>query len=216
MAQRETAVLPIIIFDFDGTIADTAPLIRNFLDATMKKQGLTPVTDGELAELRNYPLRKIVEDLKLGRVELWRLVRALKKEIRDAIDDLELIEGMTDVLATLRLKGYSLGIVTSNDSAIVEQFFAQHNIPPFDFVLGGNGPFAKDRALKSARKKYATESQVCVYVGDETRDIDAARGADMPCIAVTWGFNSHQALHALAPDIVVNTPIEIVHYLDSL
>lgn len=216
MSQREMAVLPIVIFDFDGTIADTAPLIRNFLDVAMQKQGLSPVTDGELEELRNYPLRQIVKDLKLGRVQLWRLVRALKKEIREASDRLELVDGMAELLSTLRLQGYSLGIVTSNDSTLVEQFLAQHNIPPFDFVLGGNGPFVKDRALRSAQKKYAIDHQVCVYVGDETRDVDAARSAGIPIIAVTWGFNTKQALNQLEPDTIVDNPSEIVTYLKSL
>jgi phosphoglycolate phosphatase len=216
MSRPPTAELPIIIFDFDGTIADTAPHLRGFLDNLMVKQGLRKVSKSELNNLRDYPLRQIVKDLNIGRLKLWGLVRSLKKEIRDVITEIDVVAGMPELLRELKDKGYTLGIVTSNDRKLVEQFIAQHNIEHFDFILGGNGPFVKDRALKSARKKFAEARQTCIYVGDETRDIDAARGADMPVIAVTWGFNSELALRQLEPDTIVNTPHEMAKYVAGL
>ena len=74
----------------------------------------------------------------------------------------------------------------------------------------GHGIFGKDKAIKEVIKKYKFTANELIYIGDETRDIEAAKKSKVKVIAVGWGFNSPEVLIAHQPDFFVETPRELV------
>jgi phosphoglycolate phosphatase-like HAD superfamily hydrolase len=65
-------------------------------------------------------------------------------------------------------------------------------------------------------RKESLNPEEVVYVGDETRDIEAAKKSQIKVIAVTWGFNSKQVLAAQNPDFLIDRPEELIKVIESL
>ena len=119
--------------------------------------------------------------------------------------DLRPIPGIADALRELRRRGYRTGVLTSNSEANVRAF-ASHNSLEFDFVYGGGQLFAKDELLKKMMEESHLSRDQMIYVGDETRDIEAAKKVNVKVIAVAWGFNSTKILNQYHPDQLIHLP----------
>ena len=118
-----------------------------------------------------------------------------------------LFEGMDQALARLNQAKYELFIVTSNSTRNVERFLASRGIlGEFKKVYGGAGLFKKSRLIKKVLKSNRISHESAVYVGDEVRDIEAAKLVDMPVIAVSWGYNTEQLLLQHQPTVLARTP----------
>ena len=83
----------------------------------------------------------------------------------------------------------------------------------FDAIVGGVSLFKKAGELKKIKKQYSIDHNDIVYVGDETRDIIAAKKVGVRSVAVSWGYNSESALKDLQPDILVKTPEQLAKEL---
>lgn len=79
----------------------------------------------------------------------------------------------------------------------------------FDFVDGGARILGKGRRLRSILQRYRLKPSEVFYVGDEMRDIRAARQVGMQSIAVTWGFNTPTALQSFQPDFLIDHPSQL-------
>jgi len=80
----------------------------------------------------------------------------------------------------------------------------------FDFIYSDGSLFGKGKILKRVLKKYEFFKRNVVYVGDEVRDIDAAREAGIKIVSVSWGFNSKEVLGSNKPNYIVDTPAELL------
>lgn len=65
-------------------------------------------------------------------------------------------------------------------------------------------------------RKYGIRPEETIYVGDETRDIEAARKTNIEIIAVSWGYNSKQLLEKQKPDFLIDKPRQLVDILEGL
>ena len=91
-----------------------------------------------------------------------------------------------------------------------------HNLEDcFDIACTQASLFGKHRMLKHCLKRYGLSAAETVYVGDETRDIAAARACGVKAIAVGWGFNSRPALLNVQPDAVATQPADLLTLLIS-
>jgi len=119
--------------------------------------------------------------------------------------------GLVEALKTLKEKGFSLGILTSNFQKNVELFLKKNNLEIFDFIYSDNSPFllGKGDKLKKLIEKNHWRQDEVVYVGDETRDVEAAKKAGVKIISVSWGFNSKKILQKQQPDFLINKPEEL-------
>ena len=200
-----------IIFDFDGTIADTMEEGRRIFNAIAPDQGIKTIAKEDMEGFRGYSINEFIAHMGISKLKLPVFIARGTMMMRKSIGGLPLIEGMEDVLKKLRPEVQHFGILTSNAVENVEVFLESHGIRGlFDFIWSTSKLTGKSRYLLSAKKQYQLKAEEILYVGDEVRDLKAAKKAGVGSLGVTWGFNSRAALEAEQPDHLLDTPAELL------
>jgi phosphoglycolate phosphatase len=208
--------IKLIIFDFDGTIADTHDALLKIANRLSSEFGYQPLNAMELELLKNLSSREIIKQSRISPMKLPFLLKRVKIELGKEIQDLSPISGIEMALARLKKEGYQLGILTSNRKTNVITFLEKNNmLSLFDFIFSEVSLFGKHKVLERILKQYRLNSQEVVYVGDETRDINAARKSRVKAFAVGWGFNSPAILAQHQPDCLVDCPAQLVEALGN-
>ncbi len=201
----------VIIFDFDGTIADSFGTFVAITNRLAIEYGFPILGPEEVQHFRNLSSREIIQQSKVPRLRLPFFLRRFRREFNSEVCNLQAIPGMKEALRALKLRGNRLGIVTSNSEENVRQFLRSQGLDAlFDFVGGGLPLFGKERVLRQIIRKNQLNPAQVIYVGDETRDVEAARKTAIKVIAVGWGFNTSQALARHQPDFLIQRPGELV------
>lgn len=207
--------LPVIVFDFDGTIADTLDAIVTIANRLAPEFGFTPVSQREVESYRNLNAREVIRRSRIPLVKIPFLIRRVQAELNREIQHLKPIIGVMSVLTTLRQRGHRLGIVTSNSSVNVTTFLKKQGLESmFDFIHSGATLFGKSRIMKQLLAREGLTPGEIIYVGDETRDIDAAQAVKITMISVAWGFNTAETLARHHPDFLIHHPYELLELLD--
>lgn len=204
-----------LIFDFDGTLADSLPLlIALFYEITKSEQQFSAA---EIERLRNMPAQRVIKELGVPLYRVPRLLIHGRNQLTKHIDDLAAIDGIVPVVKKLHKKGFKLYIVSSNSTHNIQLFLDRYGIGAyFEHIYGGVGIFGKASALKSVMKREKLDRGSCVYIGDETRDIEAARKAGVAAISVSWGFNGKQILQEYQPDALVDLPGDLLKATEAV
>jgi phosphoglycolate phosphatase len=201
----------VIIFDFDGTIADTVDALVSIANRLAIEFGYIQITANELTLLRNLTSREIIKYSGVSLLKIPFLVKKVKGELKTKIKELEPISGVTEALITLHNQGYRLGIITSNSQENVNEFLKYHHLDYlFEFIHSGVTIFGKTTIINNVLRQRQIKPQTVIYVGDETRDIEAAKKANIKVVAVSWGFNSPDALAKQNPDFLIHHPSELL------
>lgn len=208
--------MKVIIFDFDGTIADSFEAVWKISNKLAAEFGYPVTQADDINPLKNLSSKEIIKLSKLSPLKIPFLVRRLRQELSHEIPHLQTFPGMALVLRSLHQQGDRLGIVTSNSRENVIAFLAAQNLlDVFDFVESGLALFGKDRVIQHVVKRQRLNLADVIYVGDETRDIEAVQKLGIPIISVTWGFNSSQVLAAENPDFLISQPEDLLQILSS-
>lgn len=207
----------VIIFDFDGTLADTLEALVAITNRLAIEFGYKTVNSEEVKKLQNLSSQEIIRYSKIPILKLPFLVRRVKNELREEIYHLKPIQGIEEALLALKQDGNQLGIVTSNAEANVLTFLKHHGLHElFEFIHSGTSLFGKNKVLKRLLSQKQIDPDSVLYVGDETRDIEAAKQVKIKSVAVSWGFNSRQALARQNPDFLISQPHELLAIAQSL
>lgn len=199
----------LVIFDFDGTLADSMGWMAELLNAMAPRHGYRQVGPKELEELRGLGNREIIS--RLG-VQTWRLpfiAADARKRSAEAADRIQLFEGAADLLAELASSRIEVAIVSSNSEATIRRILGPANAGHVNHYRCGTSLFGKAPELKRLARRLALEPRSVLCVGDETRDIDAARAAGLPAAAVTWGSARPGILRDYKPDFIANSFAEL-------
>jgi HAD superfamily hydrolase (TIGR01509 family) len=202
--------IKIIIFDFDGTIADSFSVLAEIINELSRAEGFGVFSADQIEKARDLPMREIIFKLKISKWKLFFLARKIQKQFAQKILQVQPIAGIIPVLQELKKRGYMLGVLSSTRKDILEQFMRNNKIDVFTFVHSERNLFGKAKILKKILKEYQFEPSEAIYVGDESRDIDAAKEARMRVVAVGWGFNSRKMLERKQPDYLLNEPNELL------
>jgi len=207
----EAAPAPeILLFDFDGTVADTLIVAHGILNDMSAEFGFRSLPAEEIETARMMGTREFIRHLGISNWRVPVIVRRGLQLLHERIDLIEPIPGIPDVLAELHGGGHRLGILTSNSEENVRDFLNRHDLPYFDFIRTSSKLFGKSREMKRIIRSEKVSPEGILYIGDETRDIEAARETGLRMAAVTWGYNSETALSALNPDHLFSTPAELL------
>ena len=199
-----------VIFDFDGTIADSFAAVMDIAYRVTKKAELADINNIHAMRNQHIGLREAIKLLDIPRWQGAWLIKKGRNIIAKDIHAVPLFEGMEEALARLNQAKYDLYIVTSNSTRNVERFLASRGLAgEFKKVYGGAGLFKKSRLIKRVLKSNRLSHETTVYVGDEVRDIEAARLVEMPVIAVSWGYNTEQLLLQHQPTVLARTPQQL-------
>jgi len=208
-------IVKVIIFDFDGTIADTLDAIVSITNRLAEDFGYQPASPAQVAQLRNLNSRQILKQSGISIFKIPFLLKKVKAELNKEIQVLSPISGMEEALTELKFQGYRLGIITSNSKENVTIFLDKNNLQLFDFVYSGRTLFGKNKLINRLLKAEKINPEEAIYVGDETRDIEASKKAQIKVIAVSWGFNSKEVLAENQPDFLIQQPYELLNAIKS-
>jgi phosphoglycolate phosphatase len=209
-------MLKSVIFDFDGTIADTYQAIFNIVNQLAVKYGYQPFKPDEIEKFHSQNICQTCKELHIPLIKLPLLLIEGQSMLSQQIADLKPIKDMPETLKDLKRRGYQLCIITSNSQANVNAFLDLNQLNIFDHIEGSNHLFGKAKVIKKYLKQNHLDTSQAMYVGDEIRDIEAARGARIKIISVTWGFNTKSSLLKNHPDFLVETPTDLTKTLISI
>lgn len=198
-----------LIFDFDGTLADSAAVGREVFNQLAEKYGFRPVSAGEIEALRGMTTAESLRHCRVPRLKLPAILIEARQRLAARIDEIRPCEGIAEVLPELRRRFTLLGILTSNSEANVRRFLQKHGLDFFDFVSPVPKLTGKARRLRSLIKTHGLAPENVIFVGDESRDMKAAQKARVRGAGVLWGASSSAPLALYAPRWIVESPAEL-------
>lgn len=205
-----------MLFDFDGTLADTLLLIVDIVNRIGPEYKLKKIDNAELKKIRKMEAGELIKYSGLPLLDIpffiGRVRKILKKEIRNVRPFPEIPE----VLRRISEEKYAMHIITSNSKESVEKFLAENNLLFFKSINSETNIWGKGKAIKNFLKKSGIKNMDAIYFGDEIRDIKAAREAGLRIVSVGWGFNDAEGLRKYNPDWLIQSPEEIMKILKNL
>jgi len=199
-----------IIFDFDGTIADTLELALGIYNRIAPEYNFRPAGEAERELLRTKKPQELLKTYGISRLKLLTVLLRIRKELSRHVSEIKPVIGMEAALREIRNAGFRMGILTSNSVDNVSKFLDINNLSDlFDFIYSGRSLLGKEKVIKRMLIHEQLPANRVVYVGDETRDIEASRAAGIPVIAVSWGLNRREVLATTFPDQIADKPEEL-------
>ncbi len=211
MEDRKTTV----IFDFDGTLANTIDLVGRLYNDNARAFGALPVDLKELPELRKMGYKKAMKAKKIRWTNLPKIILFISREMKKHMAEVDPYPGVVPMLKRLVADGYPIGVLTSNNAGLVYDFLKAHDFPDFNFVVAEKTIFGKDKALRKIMKRHNLRTDEIVYVGDEPRDVLASKKAGIETIAVTWGVGGVDGLSPSKPRMMVDTAEQLEQAIKS-
>jgi len=203
-----------IIFDFDGTIADSFEVIVSIIKKLTHVRG--ELDEASVYELRQQPIPVIMKKLNVHSWQLPILVVRGRYMMKHRMKEIKLFEGMIKTLEELHAEGHNLFIVSSNSSHNVVELLKQHNLAKgFVDIEGGVSLNNKESALTKLIRRNSLDTRETWYIGDELRDIDAATATELRSIAVSWGFTDKNTLMSHEPTALAQKPTDIMTILND-
>lgn len=199
-----------LIFDFDGTLAATEHSTLTIYNELAERHGYKTFEEGDLQELRHMHWLDLLREANVPIRSVPKLLRQGQKIIKGHMESQALCrESIPAVLEELRPLLSAIGIISSNSKKNIKIFLKSHSFAPMDFVVS-SPIFTKADKIRRAVRKFRLEAETSLYIGDELRDIHAARAAGLRIAAVTWGFNSPSALETAKPDYMIDDFSELL------
>jgi HAD superfamily hydrolase (TIGR01549 family) len=199
-----------LIFDFDGTLANSFDETLRVANELAPEFGYRPAEPHEIEGLRGASYRSIAAQLGIAWHKIPLIATRVRKEVASKVSDMATFDGLPQVLLELRRRGLQLGVLTSNDVRNVERFFAARGLTCFDFITTSSSLWGKERRLKALLRSRRLGAHEVAYVGDEVRDIEATKPLGVRMIAVSWGYTSKAFLAQHSPDFIVDTPTDLL------
>ncbi|MBB3947388.1 MULTISPECIES: HAD family hydrolase [Rhizobium/Agrobacterium group] len=194
MAKNDAYKL--IIFDFDGTLADSgAWMIRALREMSERHRFVSP-SDTQIEYLRGLSVCQV---LKWMRVPVWRIpliVRDLRKLAREATFDM--FPRTEKVLFLLQDQGVELAILSSNSVENIQRVLGPLE-RYFAYIEGSSPIFGKGKRINKILRRFERSRNEVLLVGDEVRDIEAAMSQNVASAGVTWGYAKREALACSNP-----------------
>jgi phosphoglycolate phosphatase len=202
----------LVIFDLDGTLVDSFPWFLRNVNDVADRFGFRRVAHDDVEALRHASTREI---LSRPEIRLWKLpviARHMRRLKAEQAANIALFDGAEATLRKLSEKGLRLALVSSDSEANARVKLGKA-ASLFDHYDCSASIFGKAAKFRRVLRRAAVDAAQAIAIGDETRDIEAARAAGVACGAVTWGYAAPNALKALGPDIIFERMDDIARSL---
>ena len=208
-----TPLIRLVIFDFDGTLSDSGDWFLSVIDQLARRFNFRTVAPDQVEMLRHKSSREVIDFLGISRWKMPLIARHLRKLVGRNAHQIELFPGTPDLLERLADTGVKIALVTSNSEANARKILGEEHAARIDFYACGSSLFGKAPKFRRVLKKMGIPAAQALAIGDETRDVDAAREVGMRAGSVLWGYASETVLTALEPDALFRKPQDIIDYV---
>ena len=187
------------IFDFDGTLADSFPWVLGAVDEVADRFKFRRLREGEIEELRHCDAREVMRRLGVPRWKLPMIARYVRTRMAADVDKIVLFAGAGLMIDQLAGAGMKMAVVSANGEDTIRAVLGPRAEQIGGFAAGVSLFGKRGKLLRMSRQAGVEPGQTMV-IGDEIRDLDAARKAGMAFGAVSWGLTRGEALAARRPD----------------
>jgi N-acetyl-D-muramate 6-phosphate phosphatase len=210
-----------VLFDFDGTLADTAPDLAAAVNRMRVEQGYEPLPLERLRPFASAGARGLLQAafrLKPDDAEY----KAMRQEFLDlyaetCCSETKLFPGVAELLRELQQRDIRWGVVTNKATRFTERILAHLRLKPDCVACGDTTPYLKPHpaSLLHAAEQLNLSPASCCYLGDDLRDMKAARAAGMRPIAVDWGYHHPESggPNTWEAEAVIAHPMDVVRHL---
>lgn len=213
-----------VLFDLDGTLIDSAPDLAGAANALRRERGLPPLPLKHLRPWVGAGARGMLGaglDITPTHPEFEPLKdRFLTLYAGRLLQETAAFAGVGVMLAGLVGRGLAWGIVTNKAERFTLPIHAgMPLLQGAGAVIGGDTtPHAKPHPapLIEAARRLGLPANQCAYVGDDLRDIQAARAAGMPSVAARWGYLGASPVEEWGADAVIDHPEQLLSLLGHL
>jgi phosphoglycolate phosphatase len=192
----------LVIFDFDGTLADTFPWFTNVINKVAEKYHFKKIEPGEHETIREFDARGV---LKYLGVPLWKMpliASYMRTLMTHDIQKIALFQGIEGLLRRLASVGVTLAVVSSNSYENIRHVLGAEMAALIAHYECGVSMFGKEAKLRKILKRSGVSPGEAIYIGDEIRDSEAARKLGMAFGGASWGYTTAESLRAHSPDDV--------------
>jgi len=205
----------LLVFDFDGTLADTFGLFLDVFDKAAATHHFDPFDRRNLTYLRTLDARSILE---YHRVPVWKLpfvARTMRKLMGQQIQRIQVFPGIEAAITQLHGSGATLAILTSNAQSNVLTVLGPHIAAHFSYLECSVSLLRKRARLAGLLVQARFGSAEAMLIGDELRDVHAAKQSDVPFAAVGWGYTAPETLIKAGAQEYFSSPEEMAVKLTS-
>lgn len=199
----------LVIFDFDGTLADSARWMAGELAPLAARFKLRQVSEAEIEALRSCDTRQVLDRLGVQAWQLPFIARHLRRRVAEDAETIQLFPGAKALLRRLAGQGVVLGLVSSNSADNVRRILGPEAAALIEHYACGAPLFGKAAQFRKVVKRARVKPTETLCIGDETRDIEAARQAGLACGAVAWGYARRELLAERSPTWLFETPDDV-------
>lgn len=201
------------IFDFDGTLADSGDWFLSIADDLAERFRFRRVEPAEIEALRGRTSREVIRHVGIPRWKLPAIARHIHKRLAAETDKIVLFDGVEAMIAQLVASGVRIAVVTSNAEGNVRAILGPDIVAQIEMFECGASLFGKARRFRRVLRKLDVAKADVIAIGDETRDIVAANKVGIDKAAVLWGYANRAILTALKPEVMFDSPAEVLDYL---
>ena len=209
-----------MLFDFDGTIADTGPGVKGSVTASLKECGFPVPDEQTLNKFMGPPIyNTLTEVLDYNDEQALKIVSAYRRHyLVEGISGAALYDGIYDLFESLHDSGIKIAVPSSKPQQPLEMMMKRFGLDKFTDAICGPDPSEhnsdKTRLLvRAVNILRVSDKSRCVMIGDRHFDIDAAVATGMHSIGAGYGYSPDGELEDAGADIVLGTPAEIKKYI---
>ena len=198
----------LIAFDFDGTLADSFPFFVEVFGTLADAHGFRRIHHDEIDTLRGYDARRLMRHVGLP---LWKFPQVgmhFKSLMAANIARIPLFDGVGPMLQRLAQSGVTLAVVSSNSIENVRAVLGVYANCVTHFECGID-LFGKRHKLRHLLAASGLQRYEMLCIGDELRDIEAARAEKLACGVVGWGYARFDVLLAQKPEEAFSTVADL-------
>ncbi len=211
MAMKEKKLL---LFDFDGVIADSMGLVRIFYNKIHEKYGLPYAnTEKNISDLFHKNVYEGLMDAGLPSDKAHDFLNDMKKMTFENEGLYLPFDGIKEALNVLYKKGHTLGIISSNHTDIIKRFFEKYSFDDiFTEIHGAEENTSKVEKIKMLMEKLGFAATETYYIGDTVGDVGEGKIAGVHTVAVCWGYHSRLELESADPEFIFDVPKELSNF----
>jgi phosphoglycolate phosphatase len=208
--------MALILFDFDGVLADTLGDLLRFGQEACDELGVKhTATPDDLASLEIMSFATYGRQLEVPENLVDEFVNRCFTKFVQQPHPPKIFEGMMQVVKQLSAR-HAIGIVTGNVTRAVENFLDENDIRQcVSTIFALDSPGSKAEKILFAQNQFAAGGEAVFMVGDSSSDIRAAKEACVKSIAVSWGHQSAETLIRAEPDYLIHSPGELMDVIEQ-